>query len=193
MLSWLNWILSKKPSESNSMVSYNTNFNSSTGRKPVAPPKPAPVKKAPPVMPKVQTGMGFSLSAKDEAHLKKVHPDLARIIRRAAADWSHDGQVFFITCSLRTLDEQKALVARGASKTLRSRHLPGRMTGLSHAIDLAVKVDGKLSWDWPLYSQLAKAVKAAAKAENLSIEWGGDWRTFKDGPHYQLPWAKYPG
>ena len=27
----------------------------------------------------------------------------------------------------------------------------------------------------------------------VPIEWGGDWRTFKDGPHFQLPWGKYPG
>jgi len=26
----------------------------------------------------------------------------------------------------------------------------------------------------------------------VSVEWGGDWKSFKDGPHYQLPWAKYP-
>jgi len=26
----------------------------------------------------------------------------------------------------------------------------------------------------------------------VPIEWGGDWKTFKDGPHFQLPHAKYP-
>jgi peptidoglycan L-alanyl-D-glutamate endopeptidase CwlK len=36
-------------------------------------------------------------------------------------------------------------------------------------------------------------MKAAAKAEKVPVEWGGDWTTFKDGPHYQLPWKSYPG
>jgi peptidoglycan L-alanyl-D-glutamate endopeptidase CwlK len=81
---------------------------------------------------------------------------------------------------------QKLLKAKGASRTLRSRHLTG------HAVDLAVSVRGQIRWDWPLYAKLAKAMKAAAKAEKVPLEWGGDWTSFKDGPHFQLPWAKYP-
>ncbi len=135
----------------------------------------------------------MKLSPRDEAHLKRVHPDLARVIRRAAAIWPHKGQVFFITCSLRTMEEQRKLLAAGATRTLRSRHLPGKTNKLSHAIDLALKLNGKVRWDWPLFAQMAKTVKAAAKTEKVSIEWGGDWKTFRDGPHFQLPWAKYPG
>ena len=36
-------------------------------------------------------------------------------------------------------------------------------------------------------------MKAAAKKEGVLLEWGGDWKTFKDGPHFQLPWVQYPG
>ncbi len=39
---------------------------------------------------------------------------------------------------------------------------------------------------------IARAMKAAAQAEHVTVEWGGDWRTLKDGPHYQLPFALYP-
>ena len=91
------------------------------------------------------------------------------------------------------MEEQRKLLAAGATRTLRSRHLPGKTNKLSHAIDLALKLDGKVRWDWPLFAQMAKTVKAAAKTEKVSIEWGGDWKTFRDGPHFQLPWAKYPG
>ena len=49
-----------------------------------------------------------------------------------------------------------------------------------------------MKWDWPLYAKLAAAMKAAAKVEKVPVEWGGSWK-FKDGPHFQLPWAKYPG
>jgi len=132
------------------------------------------------------------LTPKDEAHLKKVHPDLARVIRRAAAMWPHKDQEFFITCSLRTLEEQKKLFAAGATRTMNSRHLPHKTDKLSRAVDLAVKVNGELRWDWPLYAQMAKTVKAAAKAEKVPITWGGDWKSFKDGPHFELSKASYP-
>jgi peptidoglycan L-alanyl-D-glutamate endopeptidase CwlK len=135
----------------------------------------------------------MKLTAKDEAHLKRVHPDLARVMRRAAADWKATDKAFFITCSIRTLAEQKKLLAAGATRTLRSRHLPGKTNKLSHAIDLAVRMGKQIKWDWPLYVDLAKRVKAAARAEKVLIEWGGDWTSFRDGPHFQLPWNKYPG
>ena len=126
------------------------------------------------------------LNTTSNQRLRGVHPDLVRVVRRCAADWADPETGFIVTQGLRTLEEQKLLKAKGASRTLRSRHLTG------HAVDLAVSVRGQIRWDWPLYAKLAKAMKAAAKAEKVPIEWGGDWASFKDGPHFQLPWAKYP-
>lgn len=123
------------------------------------------------------------MDARSERNLKGVHPDLVRVVRRAAED---SGMDFIVTEGLRTLERQKQLKAAGASKTLKSRHLTG------HAVDVAIQLDGKVRWDWPLYAKFAKAMKAAARAEKVSIEWGGDWKSFRDGPHYQLLWAKYP-
>lgn len=137
--------------------------------------------------------MPFHLTVRDNKHLRNLNPDLARVMRKAAAIWPYKNQIFFVTCSLRTLEEQRKLVAAGASKTLRSRHLPGKKTSLAHAVDIAIKLDGAVRWDWPLFVQAAKVIKAAAKAEGVTIEWGGDWESFRDGPHFQLPWAKYPG
>lgn len=129
----------------------------------------------------------MKLNTASIAKLKGVHPDLVRVVLRCAEDWKDADTGFIVTCGVRTLAEQKVLVAKGASKTLRSRHLTG------HAVDLAATIGGKVRWDWPLYDRLAKAMKAAAKAEKVTVEWGGDWKTFKDGPHYQLPWKQYPG
>lgn len=128
----------------------------------------------------------MKLNSSSENRLRGVHPDLVRVVRRCAADWKDADTGFIVTCGLRTLEEQKLLKAKGASKTLRSRHLTG------HAVDLATTVQGRVRWDWPLYDKLAKAMKTAAKAEKVPLEWGGDWATFKDGPHYQLPVSKYP-
>lgn len=134
----------------------------------------------------------LTLNKASEAKLKVVHPDLARVVRRAAADWSDPETGFVVTCGGRTVEEQKVMVAKKLSSTMRSRHIIAA-NGYAHAVDLAFTLKGKAKWDWPAYHVLAAAMKAAAKAENVPIEWGGDWKTFKDGPHFQLPWAKYPG
>ena len=132
------------------------------------------------------------LNTTSMARLRGVHPDLVRVVLRCAADWKDKDTGFIVTCGVRTLEEQKVLVAKGASKTLRSRHIPAK-NGYGHAVDLAAAIQGQVRWDWPLYDKLAKAMKAAAKAEKVPLEWGGDWVSFKDGPHFQLPWASYPG
>jgi len=127
--------------------------------------------------------MSIVLGHRSLARLEGVHPDLVRVVKKAAAMSPLD---FTVLEGLRTLDRQKQLFNFGATKTLRSRHLTG------HAVDLAPMVGGTVRWDWPLYHRLAKIIKEAAVAENVPIEWGGNWRTFKDGPHWQLPWKTYP-
>jgi len=134
----------------------------------------------------------MELSASSKSKLKGVHPDLVRVVSRCAKDWTDKQFTFGLTCGVRTLEEQKVLVKKGASKTLKSRHIPAP-NGYSHAVDVVAFIDGKVRWDWPLYDKIAKAMKAAAKSEKVPIEWGGDWVSFKDGPHFQLPWALYPG
>jgi peptidoglycan L-alanyl-D-glutamate endopeptidase CwlK len=123
------------------------------------------------------------LSPRSVQRLSGVHPDLVKVVARAMELTEID---FIITEGVRTKARQKQLVASGASQTMNSRHLTG------HAIDLAAMVGGKVRWDWPLYYKLADAMKRAAKDVDVSIEWGGDWESFKDGPHFQLPRSTYP-
>ena len=127
--------------------------------------------------------MTFQLDARSLQRLQGVHPDLVKVIHRAAALSPIE---FRVIEGLRTEKRQRELVASGASKTMNSRHLTG------HAVDLAPYVGGTIRWDWPLFHRLAPAVKQAAAEVKVAIEWGGDWRTFKDGPHFQLPFAGYP-
>lgn len=134
--------------------------------------------------------MAFTLSQRDLARLKKAHPDLQAIVFEAARATSLP---FTILQADRTLEQQKANVAKGVSQTLKSRHLIGK-DGMVYAVDIApLGPDGKASFAWPLYFKLAPIMKAAAKAVNVPVEWGGDWKSLKDGPHWQLPWAQYPG
>lgn len=127
--------------------------------------------------------MSIVLGQRSLSRLEGVHPDLVRVVKKAAAMSSLD---FTVLEGLRTAARQRQLMDLGATKTLNSRHLTG------HAVDLAPMVGGTVRWDWPLYHQLAVIIKDAAKAENVPIQWGGDWRTFKDGPHWELPWKQYP-
>lgn len=132
------------------------------------------------------------INATSLAKLKRVHPDLVRVVTRCARDWKDPAFQFIVTCGPRSMEEQRLLVAKGASKTMRSRHLIAA-NGFSHAIDVAATLNGKPSWDWPLYVKIAAAMKSAAKLENVPIEAGLDWKTFRDGPHYQLPWSTHRG
>lgn len=126
--------------------------------------------------------MGFKLSNQSVGKLQGVHPDLRRVVARAIQISEID---FKVIEGRRSLVRQKELVAAGASQTLNSRHLTG------HAVDLVALVNKKVRWDWPLYAIIAKAMKAAAKELNVPLEWGGDWKKFKDGPHFQLPFKQY--
>lgn len=123
------------------------------------------------------------LDARANTKLTGVHPDLQSVIRKAITIASVD---FTVTEGLRTVARQKQLVVAGASRTMNSRHITG------HAVDLAVKVNGAIRWDWPLYAKLAVAVKAAAISLGIPIVWGGDWPKFRDGPHFELDRKRYP-
>ena len=125
----------------------------------------------------------FIFGKRSRERLVGVHPDLIIVMSFAIYETDLD---FAVIEGMRTLERQKELLASGASTTLKSRHLTG------HAVDIAAYVNGKIRWDWPLYHRLGKIVKKAAKECQIPIEHGADWKNFPDGPHFQLPWRKYP-
>lgn len=129
-----------------------------------------------------------SLNGRSFARLSGVHPDLVRVITAAAAAYEqqYPGCNVEVSEGLRTPARQAELVKAGASQTQNSRHLTG------HAVDLYVAVNGEARWDWPLFSRLAAVVKAEAAKAGVMLEWGGDWKTLKDGPHFQLSRKGYP-
>ena len=151
----------------------------------------------------------FKLGKASKKELEGVHPDLVAVVNRAieltVQDFSvHDG--------IRTLEQQKRLVAAGASQTLQSRHITG------HAVDLVPYINGKLRWEMTPIHRIADAVRTAAKELGTPIRWGGAWdvdftdstdspedlvagyvtrrkehglRAFIDGPHFELPKSVY--
>ncbi len=127
--------------------------------------------------------MSFAFGKRSLDRLKGVHPDLVRVMKRAIGCSTLD---FAVIEGVRTLEKQKEYLRIGATRTMNSRHLTG------HAVDVAPYVDGVIRWDWPLYHQLALVIDKAAADEKVPITWGGRWRSFKDGPHWELPWKAYP-
>lgn len=125
----------------------------------------------------------FTLSPRSYKRLEGVHPDLVRVVERAIAITEVD---FVVLEGLRSRARQEQLLKAGASRTMNSRHITG------HAVDLGAWVNKEVRWDWPLYAKIATAMKKAATEQNVAIVWGGDWRTFKDGPHFELNRSKYP-
>ena len=129
--------------------------------------------------------MARKFSQRSLDNLLNVHPDLIRVVAAALAASPVD---FSVIEGRRTRERQAQLVKSGASRTMNSRHLHGL------AVDL-LPIDpktGKGAFDWTLYHQLGPAMKRAAADLGIPITWGGDWTTFKDGPHFELPHALYP-
>lgn len=127
--------------------------------------------------------MAFNLSKASRARLVGVHPELVAIVERAIELTPVD---FKITEGLRSVTRQKELFAAKATQTMNSRHLTG------HAIDVVAMVGGSVRWDWPLYGRIATAFKQAALERGSPIVWGGDWKTLKDGPHFELDRKRFP-
>lgn len=151
----------------------------------------------------------FVLGEKSRRELEGVHPMLVGVVERAIELTTQD---FGVHDGLRTPEEQRVLVARGASKTLRSKHLR-QEDGYGHAVDLVPYLNGGLRWEWPLIYPIASAVRLAAQERGVALRWGGVWDRelaelpsspeglaqavrdyaarnpgpdFLDGPHYEL-------
>lgn len=123
------------------------------------------------------------LSPRSLEKLKGVKEPLVKVLSEAIERSPYD---FIITEGVRALERQKELVAQGKSKTMHSRHLTG------HAVDIAVLVEGKVTWDLKYYKTVTDHIKAVAKLQDVPCVFGIDWVGFVDGPHIQLDQKYYP-
>ena len=149
--------------------------------------------------------MSFKLSQRSLDKLEGVHPDMVKCVK-SAIEWTKVD--FGVICGMRTEAEQRALVDKGASQTMASKHLEGL------AVDLMAYCGSRASWELNLYDDIADAMAKAAKTHNVAIKWGAAWsigdiaqwnsgmegamnsyidlrrsqsrRPFIDGPHFEL-------
>ena len=147
--------------------------------------------------------MTRKFGTKSLGNLEGLHPDLLRVVALALHRSELD---FTVIEGLRSLARQQQLFKAGASKTMKSRHLNGFAADLWPIDPKTGKAqaspDGFLRGSpearaadkalWDAYNKLGPAVKAAATELGIPITWGGDWTTFKDGPHFELPPGLYP-
>jgi peptidoglycan L-alanyl-D-glutamate endopeptidase CwlK len=147
----------------------------------------------------------FKLSRRSLDRLEGVDERLVSVVKFAIHATKTD---FGVIQGLRTVEQQKELVAKGASQTMKSKHLDGL------AVDLMAYINGRGSWELNLYDDLADAMKEGAELAGVSVRWGAAWhiddirewersmedamndyidlrrsqgrRPFIDGPHFEL-------
>jgi peptidoglycan LD-endopeptidase CwlK len=90
----------------------------------------------------------YELSQRSLSKLEGVDDRLITVVCKAIQLTDVD---FGVIQGLRTIEEQKALVAKGASKTMKSKHLDGL------AVDLMAYIDGRGSWELNVYDNIANA------------------------------------
>lgn len=135
--------------------------------------------------------MTYKLGTRSKQRLSGVHPDLIAVVTKAISISPVD---FTVLEGLRSVSRQRQLYKAGKSTTMNSRHITG------HAIDLApYPTNGDFDGDgvsniqdWDEYYPIADVMKQAAEELDISIDWGGDWKSFPDGPHFQLSRKDYP-
>jgi hypothetical protein len=85
--------------------------------------------------------------------------------------------------------------SRGCTPTFsKSRAVLGRHT-IGHAIDLVpVDAQGRVDFsDLDGFDRIMTAMKQAAEELSIPIEWGGNWKSLVDKPHFELNRRVYPG
>lgn len=131
-------------------------------------------------------------SNKSLERMAGLHPVLMAILFEALEGSPYD---FGVASGVRTTEQQKALYAKG-------RTVPGKIVtncdgvkkksnhqakadGYGYAVDL-YGWDGKALWDKASLSAIAGHIKEAAQKYPCKLQWGGDWKSFKDYPHIEL-------
>ena len=119
--------------------------------------------------------MAFKLSTRSQDRLIGVDERLVAVVQGAIHLTKVD---FGVICGMRTLKEQQELVEKGASQTMKSKHLNGL------AVDLMAYCGSRSSWELNLYDDIADAMSESARDVDVPIRWGAAW-TVSNIAHYQ--------
>lgn len=128
--------------------------------------------------------------------IEDLHPYLGAAYKKAATEFEKaypDDAKPFITCTFRSKDEQEQLYAQGRTKP--GKKITNAKGGQSlhnylpsFAFDMAFisGKDGKVNWSEELFKKFADII-----CRDQNIEWGGNWKGFKDTPHFGFKGFKW--
>lgn len=128
--------------------------------------------------------------------LKDLHPEVRRMAEEFLASCKRGGIDLLVTCTWRSLDEQAALYAQGrtAPGKIVTRARPGqsahnfilRGKPASLALDVVPIRNGKPVWAVadPVWRDVG------LRGISVGLEWAGDWKAFREFPHFQHPQAR---
>lgn len=133
--------------------------------------------------------MSFQLSNRSILRLDGVHPVLVSVVRAAIAISKVD---FTVLEGRRTLEKQREYFNAGKSRTMASRHLTGHAVDLAPILDTDGDGDTELSWNPDDFLPLNDAMQQAAANLGVKVTWGGSWKGFYDGPHFEIRPEDYP-
>ncbi|MBW8375030.1 MAG: M15 family metallopeptidase [Stenotrophomonas sp.] len=129
---------------------------------------------------------------------KGVHPDLREKIEAIQEVMTDEGFDLRPVEGYRSPERQTALLASASGVTSVEAWSSCHNYGL--AMDAAVYVDGKPSWDLSDPHVIAGYQRFGELAEILGLNWGGRWTSPKDYPHVEMKaecgqskWAKRHG
>ena len=108
----------------------------------------------------------FKLSQRSLDTMEGVDERLVAVAKLAIQNTSID---FGVICGLRTIEEQRVLFDKGASKTMKSKHIDG------NALDLMAYIGSRGSWELKLYDNIGDAMIEAAKEVGVGLRWGAAW------------------
>jgi hypothetical protein len=135
------------------------------------PPQPAPPRPAPPVAP--------------ADPLDRIAPAIAAKARSLIEACRREGVIIRVDQALRTWDEQAALYAMGrtAPGPIRTNAQAGEsFHNFGLAFDIVLLDRGRVTWDarhrgWRVAGEIGTG---------LGLLWGGNWKSIKDLPHFEM-------
>jgi peptidoglycan L-alanyl-D-glutamate endopeptidase CwlK len=132
----------------------------------------------------------YALSKRSRKRLEGIKPVLIEIVEEAIKESPYDFGIPSFG-GKRTAEEQFYLYNKGVSKcdgyNKLSNHQPKEGKEFGEAFDIYAYVDGKATWNHEYYKPIADhIIKVAKECFNVDLEWGGNWTSFVDLPHFQL-------
>jgi len=118
--------------------------------------------------------------------LERLNTCDARLIQVATKAIESCPIDFGIAEGHRTLERQNQLFKEGKSQLDGINKKGNHNYSPSRAFDIYAWVDGKASWDKSYLSFIAAWILKTADELNISIQWGGFWKSFVDMPHFEL-------